>query len=198
MFRYFWIDYREAARRGRINVVPNGYDNEGNILVDVRRGTRGTSIHSHFAGEKVYDYTRTVPNVGFESFKPLENIVISTQKQDEFFNFDNLFTEDGREIYTEDNLILASDGYIVLGSGTYVFESGQTYTRTRLFGLPGQSTIETENNDSIILDGVPETVIFIEPAISPTDGRGIFNSGNSLQENKNLSAVFIVESGYLE
>ena len=37
MFRYFWIDYREAARRGRINVVPNGYDNEGNVLVDEHR-----------------------------------------------------------------------------------------------------------------------------------------------------------------
>lgn len=29
MFRYQWIDLREAARRGRIDIVPNGYDNAG-------------------------------------------------------------------------------------------------------------------------------------------------------------------------
>lgn len=37
MFRYFWIDYVEAARRGRINITPNGYDNQGNKIVDEHR-----------------------------------------------------------------------------------------------------------------------------------------------------------------
>jgi formylglycine-generating enzyme required for sulfatase activity len=31
-YKYFWIDIREAARRGRIDVVPNGYDNQGNLI----------------------------------------------------------------------------------------------------------------------------------------------------------------------
>jgi formylglycine-generating enzyme len=31
-FKYFWIDLREAARRGRIDIVPNGYDNQGNLI----------------------------------------------------------------------------------------------------------------------------------------------------------------------
>jgi sulfatase modifying factor 1 len=37
MFRYFWIDYVEAARRGRINISPNGYDNQNNKIVDEHR-----------------------------------------------------------------------------------------------------------------------------------------------------------------
>ena len=37
MFRYYWIDYVEAAKRGRINITPNAYDNQGNKLVDEHR-----------------------------------------------------------------------------------------------------------------------------------------------------------------
>jgi formylglycine-generating enzyme len=37
IFKYYWIDYVEAARRGRINVSPNGYDNQGNKLIDDHR-----------------------------------------------------------------------------------------------------------------------------------------------------------------
>lgn len=36
-FKYFWIDLREAARRGRIDIVPNGYDNQGNKIADNHR-----------------------------------------------------------------------------------------------------------------------------------------------------------------
>jgi formylglycine-generating enzyme required for sulfatase activity len=36
-FRYFWIDLREAARRGRIDIVPNGYDNQGNKIATNHR-----------------------------------------------------------------------------------------------------------------------------------------------------------------
>jgi len=36
-FKYYWIDLREAARRGRIDIVPNGYDNQGNRVADEHR-----------------------------------------------------------------------------------------------------------------------------------------------------------------
>lgn len=32
IFKYYWIDLREAARRGRIDIVPNGIDKDGNIV----------------------------------------------------------------------------------------------------------------------------------------------------------------------
>lgn len=37
MYRYYWIDYREAAKRGRIDVVPDGYDNQGIKQIDNHR-----------------------------------------------------------------------------------------------------------------------------------------------------------------
>jgi formylglycine-generating enzyme len=37
IFKYYWIDLREAARRGRIEIVPNGYDKEGNKVADEHR-----------------------------------------------------------------------------------------------------------------------------------------------------------------
>ncbi len=37
MFRYYWIDLVEAAKRGRINISPDAYDNQGNKLVDEHR-----------------------------------------------------------------------------------------------------------------------------------------------------------------
>jgi len=37
IFKYYWIDFREAARRGRIEIVPNGYDNQGNLVSDEHR-----------------------------------------------------------------------------------------------------------------------------------------------------------------
>jgi len=36
-FRYFWIDLREAARRGRVEITPNGFDKDGNKLADEHR-----------------------------------------------------------------------------------------------------------------------------------------------------------------
>lgn len=36
-FRYYWIDLREAARRGRIDIVPNGYDNQQNKIATNHR-----------------------------------------------------------------------------------------------------------------------------------------------------------------
>ena len=36
-YRYYWIDLREAARRGRVEIVPNGYDNQGNKVVPAHR-----------------------------------------------------------------------------------------------------------------------------------------------------------------
>jgi len=37
MFRYYWIDLVEAAKRGRINISPDAYDNQGNKLIDEHR-----------------------------------------------------------------------------------------------------------------------------------------------------------------
>lgn len=37
MFRYYWIDYVEAARRGRIDIVRDGYDYQGIKQVDNHR-----------------------------------------------------------------------------------------------------------------------------------------------------------------
>lgn len=37
IFKYYWIDFREAARRGRIEIVPNGYDNQGNKVAQEHR-----------------------------------------------------------------------------------------------------------------------------------------------------------------
>jgi sulfatase modifying factor 1 len=36
-FKYYWIDLREAARRGRIDIVPNGYDNQGTLISNNHR-----------------------------------------------------------------------------------------------------------------------------------------------------------------
>jgi formylglycine-generating enzyme required for sulfatase activity len=36
-FKYYWIDLREAARRGRVDIVPNGYDNQGNLISNNHR-----------------------------------------------------------------------------------------------------------------------------------------------------------------
>jgi len=37
IFKYYWIDLREAARRGRIDIIPNGIDNQGNEVVPEHR-----------------------------------------------------------------------------------------------------------------------------------------------------------------
>lgn len=37
MYKYYWIDYREAAKRGRINIVPDGFDSQGNKIVEEHR-----------------------------------------------------------------------------------------------------------------------------------------------------------------
>jgi formylglycine-generating enzyme len=37
IFKYYWIDLKEAARRGRIDIVPNGYDNQGNKVAQEHR-----------------------------------------------------------------------------------------------------------------------------------------------------------------
>ena len=48
-FRYYWIDLVEAARRGEYNIVPDGYDNQGNKLNNDHRALR-TPEHP-FTGE---------------------------------------------------------------------------------------------------------------------------------------------------
>jgi formylglycine-generating enzyme len=42
-FKYYWIDLREAARRGRLN-ISEGYDNQGNLIDDKHR-TLSTDPH---------------------------------------------------------------------------------------------------------------------------------------------------------
>ena len=37
MYKYYWVDLVEAAKRGRINITPNGYDNKGEKIVDEHR-----------------------------------------------------------------------------------------------------------------------------------------------------------------
>ncbi len=37
IYKYYWIDFREAARRGRIDIVANGYDNQGNKVAQEHR-----------------------------------------------------------------------------------------------------------------------------------------------------------------
>lgn len=52
-FRYFWIDLREAARRGRVEITPNGYDKDGNKIADEHRELN-TPLHpftEEFQGE---------------------------------------------------------------------------------------------------------------------------------------------------
>jgi len=49
MFRYYWIDLVAASKRGRINVTPNGYDNQGVKIVDDHR-TLESAPHP-FSGE---------------------------------------------------------------------------------------------------------------------------------------------------
>ena len=44
IFKYYWIDLREAARRGRIEIVPDGIDNQGNKVADEHR-TLNTPKH---------------------------------------------------------------------------------------------------------------------------------------------------------
>lgn len=39
-FRYYWIDIVEAARRGENNIIPDGYDNQGNKLNNDHRENR--------------------------------------------------------------------------------------------------------------------------------------------------------------
>ncbi len=49
MYKYFWIDLVEAARRGRIDVVPGGYDQQG---IKVVENHRALSTPEHpFTGE---------------------------------------------------------------------------------------------------------------------------------------------------
>ncbi len=50
IYSYYWIDLREAAARGRVNVYPNGYDNQGNVQVDGHRQLDPSSVHP-FTGE---------------------------------------------------------------------------------------------------------------------------------------------------
>jgi sulfatase modifying factor 1 len=37
LYRYWWMDLKEAARRGRIDIVPNGIDGQGNKVVPTHR-----------------------------------------------------------------------------------------------------------------------------------------------------------------
>ncbi|MGM0478642.1 MAG: SUMF1/EgtB/PvdO family nonheme iron enzyme [Bacteroidota bacterium] len=39
-FRYYWIDLVEAARRGKVNIKPDGYDNQGNKINQDHRELR--------------------------------------------------------------------------------------------------------------------------------------------------------------
>jgi len=174
--------------------------NDTNMLVGVRRATRGTSLLEHSAGEKIYDYTRIVPGAGFlqgdDAWTPEENTTIPTQIEDTFLNFDELIMEDGSPIVTESDVPIATDGIIISGLDDYTFESTEKYIRTRIFNLPipGPQII-TESGEVIILDGTsPDTALEYEPPLSPVDGRGLYNSGIS---SPNTSpAVFVVNSLY--
>jgi sulfatase modifying factor 1 len=48
-YKYYWIDLREAARRGRVEIVPNGIDGQGNKVSDTHR-TLSTPKHP-FTGD---------------------------------------------------------------------------------------------------------------------------------------------------
>ena len=37
MYSYYWVDLVEASKRGRINITPNGYDSDGQKVVDEHR-----------------------------------------------------------------------------------------------------------------------------------------------------------------
>ena len=37
MFKYYWLDLREAAKRGRVEIIPNGIDGKGNKTSDNHR-----------------------------------------------------------------------------------------------------------------------------------------------------------------
>jgi sulfatase modifying factor 1 len=48
-FRYFWVDLREAARRGRVEIVPNGYDKDGTKDVPDHRELNTASFYRRSA-----------------------------------------------------------------------------------------------------------------------------------------------------
>lgn len=50
-FRYYWIDIVEAAKRGRVNIVTNGYDKDGNKLAEEHRQL--SNPPNSFTGEPV-------------------------------------------------------------------------------------------------------------------------------------------------
>ena len=37
MYKYYWVDLIEAAKRGRVNITPDGYDNQGEKIVQEHR-----------------------------------------------------------------------------------------------------------------------------------------------------------------
>ncbi len=37
LYKYYWLDLREAARRGRVEIVPNGIDGKGQVISDNHR-----------------------------------------------------------------------------------------------------------------------------------------------------------------
>ncbi|MDG1147765.1 MAG: SUMF1/EgtB/PvdO family nonheme iron enzyme [Crocinitomicaceae bacterium] len=50
MFKYYWIDYVEAARKGTVSIVPNAYDSDGNGNQSDHRVLN--TIPSSFSGQK--------------------------------------------------------------------------------------------------------------------------------------------------
>ncbi|MFN5416843.1 MAG: SUMF1/EgtB/PvdO family nonheme iron enzyme [Flavobacteriia bacterium] len=60
-YKYYWIDLREAARRGRIDIIPSGYDNQGNKVVPEHRDLN-TPPHPFTEEPQGQDLDLGIPN----------------------------------------------------------------------------------------------------------------------------------------
>ncbi len=68
-FHYYWIDLPEAAKKGRVNIVRNGYDNQGNLTkpsLDPNHRELKNPVHP-FTGEPVGEDLQD-PASGFSYF----------------------------------------------------------------------------------------------------------------------------------
>ena len=77
-FKYFWIDLKEAARRGRIDIVPNGYDNQGNKIADNHR-TLNTPKHPFTEEDQGQD-----KDMGFFNKKGQNNAIRGHENRERF------------------------------------------------------------------------------------------------------------------
>lgn len=60
-FKYYWIDIVEAAKRGKINIIKDGYDNQGRKM-DPKHRTLRTPVHPFTKEPQGQDKDMGIPN----------------------------------------------------------------------------------------------------------------------------------------